>query len=73
MSNIVSFSPSDLSEAGAAKAKWLNPGERRFRDFASVEVATTGESFMTPRDFLDCMVQDRPRPRIKSTVSGRSL
>ncbi len=44
----------------------LNPGELRFRKFASVDFE--GEAYMTPRDFLDSLIQDRPRPRIKSKV-----
>ena len=44
----------------------LNPGEFRFRNFASVEYEE--EAYMTPRDFLDSLIQERPRPRIKSKV-----
>ena len=44
----------------------LKPGEYRFRRFASLE--KDGEPLMTPRDFLDSMIQDNPRPRIKSKV-----
>ncbi|TRY80009.1 hypothetical protein TCAL_08930 [Tigriopus californicus] len=39
------------------------PGEARFRVFASLNV--DGEPFMTPSDFLDAMIQERPKPRIK--------
>ena len=42
-------------------------GELRFRMFASVDVER--ELMMTPRDVLESLVQDRPRPRIKSRVS----
>ena len=44
----------------------LKPGEKRFRNFASLEY--NGEPIMTMRDFLDSIIQDWPRPRIKSRV-----
>eukprot|EP00095_Tigriopus_kingsejongensis_P005270 maker-scaffold464_size163657-snap-gene-0.29 protein:Tk05270 transcript:maker-scaffold464_size163657-snap-gene-0.29-mRNA-1 annotation:"hypothetical protein TcasGA2_TC001761" len=44
----------------------IKPGEARFRAFASIEI--DGEPFMTPRDFLDAMIQERPKPRIKSKL-----
>ena len=47
----------------------LNPSEIRFRAFASLEYSETGEPLMTPGDFLDSLIQDRPRPRIKARVS----
>ena len=49
-----------------SKRKKRRPGEARFRNFASLEFE--GEPFMTPRDFLDSVIQDRPRPRIKTKV-----
>ncbi|CAF0750491.1 unnamed protein product [Rotaria sordida] len=36
--------------------------ERRFHDFASIEY--NGEIYMTPMDFLESVVAERPRPRI---------
>nr|CAB3263835.1 calcium uptake protein 3, mitochondrial [Phallusia mammillata] len=36
--------------------------EKRFHDFASVEVS--GEFFMTPQDFLESVTDEQPRPRI---------
>ena len=47
----------------------LSPSEIRFRAFASLEYSETGEPLMTPGDFLDSLIQDRPRPRIKARVS----
>ena len=47
----------------------LSPSEIRFRAFASLEYSDTGEPLMTPGDFLDSLIQDRPRPRIKARVS----
>ena len=49
----------------------LKPGEYRFRRFASPE--KDGEPLMTPRDFLDSMIQDNPRPRIKSKVEKKTV
>lgn len=34
-----------------------------FDKYASVDI--NGEMYMTPKDFLDCIIQDSPRPRIK--------
>ena len=47
----------------------LSPSELRFRAFAGLEYSETGEPLMTPGDFLDSLIQDRPRPRIKARVS----
>ena len=44
----------------------LGQGELRFRMFASVDVER--ELMMTPRDVIESLVQDRPRPRLKSRV-----
>jgi hypothetical protein len=46
----------------------LSPSEVRFRDFASLEFEETGEPLMAPKDFLDSLIQDRARPRIKTRV-----
>ena len=47
----------------------MSPSEIRFRAFASLEYSESGEPLMTPGDFLDSLIQDRPRPRIKARVS----
>jgi len=44
----------------------LVPGEDRFRQFASARF--DGEDYMSPRDFLDSLIQDVPRPRIKARL-----
>lgn len=36
---------------------------QRFQEFASLSIGE--EFFMTPRDFLDAMIMDRPRPRMR--------
>ncbi|XP_055378628.1 calcium uptake protein 3, mitochondrial isoform X3 [Condylostylus longicornis] len=41
----------------------LTPRERRFIKFASVEF--DGQLYMTPQDFLDSVVEQEPRPRLK--------
>lgn len=58
----------DVEEMGPTISleRELKPGEKRFRNFASLEY--NGEPIMTMRDFLDSIIQDRPRPRIKSRV-----
>ncbi len=38
----------------------------RFKKFASLEF--DGEAYMSPMDFLDSMIQKRPRPRLKAKV-----
>ncbi|CAF2150068.1 unnamed protein product [Rotaria magnacalcarata] len=39
-----------------------NSREKRFREFSSVEY--NGEIYMTPLDFLESIISERPRPRI---------
>ncbi|CAF4634784.1 unnamed protein product [Rotaria socialis] len=39
-----------------------NPREKRFREFSSVEY--NGDIYMTPLDFLESVISERPRPRI---------
>ncbi|XP_059622414.1 calcium uptake protein 3, mitochondrial isoform X2 [Phlebotomus argentipes] len=41
----------------------LTSRERRFINFASVEI--DGQLYMTPQDFLDSVVEQEPRPRLK--------
>lgn len=41
----------------------LTARERRFIKFASVEF--DGQLYMTPQDFLDSVVEQEPRPRLK--------
>ncbi|XP_037941308.1 calcium uptake protein 3, mitochondrial-like isoform X2 [Teleopsis dalmanni] len=41
----------------------LTPRERRFIKFASAEY--NGQLYMTPQDFLDSVVEQEPRPRLK--------
>ena len=69
--NGVSVHTSYTRATGEELKKELNPGEHRFRNFASLEF--DGEAFMTPRDFLDSLIQERPRPRIKSKVIGEGV
>lgn len=45
------------------KAVRLTARERRFIKFASVEF--DGQLYMTPQDFLDSVVEQEPRPRLK--------
>ncbi|XP_037923167.1 calcium uptake protein 3, mitochondrial isoform X3 [Hermetia illucens] len=45
------------------KAIRLTARERRFIKFASVEY--DGQLYMTPQDFLDSVVEQEPRPRLK--------
>ncbi|CAH1268278.1 MICU3 [Branchiostoma lanceolatum] len=40
----------------------MSDRERRFREFSSVEYK--GQMYMTPRDFLESVTEERPRPRI---------
>ncbi|XP_055636429.1 calcium uptake protein 3, mitochondrial [Toxorhynchites rutilus septentrionalis] len=49
----------DISE----KAVKLTARERRFIKFASVEF--DGQIYMTPQDFLESVVEQEPRPRLK--------
>ncbi|XP_054091165.1 calcium uptake protein 2, mitochondrial isoform X2 [Zeugodacus cucurbitae] len=46
--------------------KKLTSRERRFIKFASVEYR--GQLYMTPQDFLDSVVEQEPRPRLKRRV-----
>ncbi|GAB0100695.1 calcium uptake protein 3, mitochondrial [Sergentomyia squamirostris] len=41
----------------------LTSRERRFINFASVEI--DGQLYMTPQDFLDSVIEQEPRPRLK--------
>lgn len=45
------------------KAVKLTARERRFIKFASVDF--DGQLYMTPQDFLDSVVEQEPRPRLK--------
>lgn len=45
------------------KAVRLTARERRFIKFASVDF--DGQLYMTPQDFLDSVVEQEPRPRLK--------
>uniref|UniRef100_A0A182U022 EF-hand domain-containing protein n=1 Tax=Anopheles melas TaxID=34690 RepID=A0A182U022_9DIPT len=47
----------------ADKAIKLTARERRFIKFASVEF--DGQIYMTPQDFLESVVEQEPRPRLK--------
>ncbi|CAF0871345.1 unnamed protein product [Adineta steineri] len=49
-------------ELDRADEKVKNIREKRFRDFSSLEY--NGEIYMTPVDFLESIITDRPRPRI---------
>nr|XP_026500163.1 calcium uptake protein 3, mitochondrial isoform X1 [Vanessa tameamea] len=48
------------------KAVKLTSRERRFIKFASVEYG--GQLYMTPQDFLESVVEQEPRPRLKRRV-----
>ena len=61
----------DFMSLTVTEAVVLSPSEIRFRAFASLEFSETGEPLMTPGDFLDSLIQDRPRPRIKARVSWK--
>ncbi|KAJ9579064.1 hypothetical protein L9F63_024830, partial [Diploptera punctata] len=45
------------------RAVKLTSRERRFIKFASVEY--DGQLYMTPQDFLESVVEQEPRPRLK--------
>lgn len=49
------------------KKKRKNLKRQKFEKFASIEY--NGQNFMTPKDFLDNIVFDVPRPRIKQKVN----
>ncbi|XP_063540922.1 calcium uptake protein 3, mitochondrial isoform X2 [Cydia strobilella] len=49
-----------------AKSVKLTSRERRFIKFASVE--HNGQLYMTPQDFLESVVEQEPRPRLKRRV-----
>ncbi|XP_028166297.1 calcium uptake protein 3, mitochondrial [Ostrinia furnacalis] len=49
-----------------AKSVKLTSRERRFIKFASVEFG--GQLYMTPQDFLESVVEQEPRPRLKRRV-----
>ncbi|CAK1545433.1 unnamed protein product [Leptosia nina] len=49
-----------------AKSVKLTSRERRFIKFASVEHG--GQLYMTPQDFLESVVEQEPRPRLKRRV-----
>ncbi|KAK7790362.1 hypothetical protein R5R35_003858 [Gryllus longicercus] len=54
------------------KSTELTAREERFIKFASVEY--DGQVYMTPRDFLDAMIVQEPRPRLKrKLLSEREL
>ena len=56
----------ETSDDEISKSRKLELEYSRFANFASVEFGE--ECFMTPRDFLDSVIQDRPRPRLKRKV-----
>ncbi|XP_045779226.1 calcium uptake protein 3, mitochondrial isoform X3 [Maniola jurtina] len=49
-----------------AKSVKLTSRERRFIKFASVEFG--GQLYMTPQDFLESVVEQEPRPRLKRRI-----
>ncbi|CAF4019075.1 unnamed protein product, partial [Adineta steineri] len=49
-------------ESDKTKENVSNMREKRFREFASVEY--NDEIYMTPLDFLESVITERPRPRI---------
>ncbi|CAF0962475.1 unnamed protein product [Adineta steineri] len=53
---------SNNDELDRSDEKVKNIREKRFRDFSSLEY--NGEIYMTPLDFLESIITDRPRPRI---------
>ncbi|XP_052133396.1 calcium uptake protein 3, mitochondrial isoform X3 [Frankliniella occidentalis] len=56
----------------AAKAVKLTSRERRFIKFASVQY--DGQLYMTPQDFLESVVEQEPRPRLKRrTLTDKDL
>ncbi|CAB3228101.1 unnamed protein product [Arctia plantaginis] len=55
------FRPDEL-----AKSVKLTSRERRFIKFASVEHG--GQLYMTPQDFLESVVEQEPRPRLKRRI-----
>ncbi|CAF2997501.1 unnamed protein product [Rotaria sp. Silwood2] len=52
----------DKDDLNIADKTISNIRERRFRDFASIEY--NEEIYMTPIDFLESVIAERPRPRI---------
>ncbi|XP_034252912.1 calcium uptake protein 3, mitochondrial isoform X2 [Thrips palmi] len=67
------FKPKKKEEdAFAAKAVKLTSRERRFIKFASVQY--DGQLYMTPQDFLESVVEQEPRPRLKRrTLTDKDL
>eukprot|EP00096_Caligus_rogercresseyi_P001433 TRINITY_DN122_c0_g1_i1.p1 TRINITY_DN122_c0_g1~~TRINITY_DN122_c0_g1_i1.p1 ORF type:complete len:451 (-),score=92.68 TRINITY_DN122_c0_g1_i1:2071-3423(-) len=54
------------SQAMASKSQRLTAREKRFLQFSSVEYG--GRVYMTPRDFLESIVESEPRPRLKRKI-----
>ncbi|CAF3945148.1 unnamed protein product [Rotaria sp. Silwood2] len=52
----------DDNESNTTVQTVSNMRERRFREFASIEY--NGQIYMTPMDFLESVIVERPRPRI---------
>ncbi|KAJ1531543.1 hypothetical protein ONE63_000217 [Megalurothrips usitatus] len=66
------FKPKKKEEDAFAKAVKLTSRERRFIKFASVQY--DGQLYMTPQDFLESVVEQEPRPRLKRrTLTDKDL
>ncbi|XP_055692034.1 calcium uptake protein 3, mitochondrial isoform X2 [Lutzomyia longipalpis] len=64
-SNVVRAETRRMKQENSVK---LTSRERRFINFASVEI--DGQLYMTPQDFLDSVVEQEPRPRLKRKSLG---
>ncbi|XP_021925340.1 calcium uptake protein 3, mitochondrial isoform X2 [Zootermopsis nevadensis] len=61
-STVHAFKPKQMDDE-LVRAVKLTSRERRFIKFASVEY--DGQLYMTPQDFLESVVEQEPRPRLK--------
>ncbi|KAK7873489.1 hypothetical protein R5R35_011833 [Gryllus longicercus] len=66
MNAVHAFKPKKREEDTLVRAVKLTSRERRFIKFASVEF--DGQLYMTPQDFLESVVEQEPRPRLKRRV-----
>ncbi|XP_055704682.1 calcium uptake protein 3, mitochondrial isoform X4 [Phlebotomus papatasi] len=64
-SHVVVTEPRRMKQENSIK---LTSREKRFINFASVEI--DGQLYMTPQDFLDSVIEQEPRPRLKRKFLG---
>lgn len=66
ISAVHAFKPKKREEEPLVRAVKPTSRERRFIKFASVEY--NGQLYMTPQDFLESVVEQEPRPRLKRRI-----